>query len=1448
MRRRLRTALLVAIVLLGATSIALVGGASLLVRTRWGTELVRAKIETELQKALGTRGRAIVGKLVLTPLGSFSLDTLELRDATGAIVLASGPVRGDFALGPLLDRELYLHLVTLRGPSVHLTQAPGGRWNIRALFSDTAATTAPAPPPSRWRLRLDSLALTDGLFTMMRPDSLPTLPPKRTSYAALQVNLGDSRYILGNGEGEFTVRHLASDISSPPLTLRHAEGMIAVSRDSLQLDLTTIRLPATRGSVAGHVAWGGGTPRIALLLRADSVTMTDIAWITPLIPTSGHGHAVVRISDGPGAGVIRYAIDSMVLTASDSRLRGGFIAEVGGRIAIRALDVSAEPLDFKLLHEIFGDSMPPAPWDGVLRGRLRATGGPLDAWRLDPSRLEFADRRVGGATSILTVSGTLNLLADKVRFLPLQVVVDSLDIRSVGAVTAVADSLDGFLRGRLQLDGPIDDLRFTRLDVVHVDGTLPRSHVRGEGRIALDTSRTWLEARLVLDSVSVEAFGKPFTTAALQGVLGGTLTVAARGDSVALDAQLTDVGAGADAGGASRLSYVGATSLDSTRLVLLGEAHVDRFDARRFLRESTLPAHRISARALLGIDGPFGEPTGAVDVVIDSTSELAGLTLRRGRADLGLEPGGIRVDTLTVETDLGRLSAEGRLSRDPALRERLRFEVTIDSLELARGFLPDSLAEQWRDSLGGRATLRGTAMGSLDTLDIAAEWEATDVRAGSSSAKAVEGNLSLEGFPLATRGLFTMNARTVVAAGLPLDTVDIAATVREATWADASMRVVAGDSLVASARADMHWMTDSLRIQLDSLNATTKNARWSLLAPAAIFWEPRHLSLDTIALRSTDGGRFDIAAQFDTTGPVSAFVRMEGVPIAHAAFTGLLPAGVNGLVSLEADITGTRSAPLMRVTAGLDSATLDGKVAPGLRLQGTYAARSFEVDLRGRSGDKDAFTITGTLPLDLAFEKRTLDQRLLDDPLFVRIIADGTSLAGFEALTPGVRELRGGFDADILIGGTWRDIEPRGILLVRDGAFALPTLETGFRDLLMDVELAPDSVIIHRARLADERSASDTATLEGAFVRTDSGWTADLRTMGRNLRVVDNPRMAEADASWLLTLKGPLEELVLAGTITIPNGNAYIGGQRRQVLVLAEDEPTSAGVGRFVPRIERLTIRLGNEVRLKSTEANVQLTGEISVTGPLTAPDLRGEVFANRGTYRLDLGLLQRTFQVDSGTVVLNGPAEAAHALDIWTTYTVRQPEREDVLIGAHLTGTTHQPRIVLSSTDLGTTATDTEIISYLLFGAPSFALDGDRSSTLRTASAALAPSLGGAVERALGRRLPFISELRVSTVSDDLGVASLSSFEGLLNSFKLIAGMQLGTDSFLRVSTGVCRGESAAAAALPVWFGIAAEYRPRERLSAQLSLDPGASPCRRVGSFAQIYQVGLDLFRDWRW
>ncbi len=1459
MRARLRRLLKLTLVMSVVSVLAAAAALTVALKTDWGREFTTRRVISLLTDQLAPGAQLGIHGLILTPIGSVQLDSLVLRDSAGVPL---GTVRG-LRLGvnirAAFARELHLRSVVIEQLDLNLVQNAGGRWNYASITRRADSTMRrDAPRAARpWRIRIDTLSWLDGSIALTRPESLPTLPPRQDVATEIKLELGPSNIntggpkgsiVVARAQGTIVVTDAGNNIGAPAsgrqsLRLSAERGTVTLDNSTAVLAFPALHAGASLVSLDGSVNWSDETrdARLALDLGATEITLADVAWFNPLIPRDGRATARLRIENGKSDGNYRATVERFVVEATGSRVQGQLVAEFGDTLAVRDLDVTAAPLDFQLIREIFGADKPPAPWDGTVAGRLRGPGGPLRAFRVDESTLEFTDRRIGSAVSRLTISGELDLQAEQAVFKPLTVRIDSLDVRTVGAVTDVADSLSGYLRGAVVLNGPINNVRFRDLDLLHIDGNLPRSHVRGAGRIAEDTASTWLEAALVFDTLGLAALGPAIVDEPLRGTLSGTLTTAVRGDSVWLDLALSGEGA--------TMQFLGSTSMDTARLVANGVLTLGTLDAGRLLPARTLPSHSVTGVVNLGLDGPFEEPTGPFAFQLDTASRFLDLPVRSAAGAMYLEPGGLRVDSLLFAMDAGRVSAEGHLSRDPAVRDTLRFLATLDSLHTLAPLLGDSLATLWGDSISGTLRVEGIAVGSLDTVDLRAILEGDSLRLASISIASMSGEVLLDGMPSATQGIASFAVSNARVGEAVVHGLSVEANLREAKWVDAAFRVIVQDTLYVQGRADIHLMGDSLEIALDSLTAKTREADWRLARPTGMFRGPDRFVVDSLLLLSQDGARFALSARLDSAGPLSVVAQAVRVPLSHARFTGYMPPRVDGLISLDATLAGTFASPLLDLTMRLDSTLVDARAAPELEATAHYANLRADVTINGRVLQRDGFSIVAELPLDLALEARSLNERLLQSDVYLRLTANGTPLAGFEALMPEVRDLSGVLEADVQITGTWRDLEPRGILLVRDGAFTVPALGTGFRELLVDVSLTPDSVIIQRARLAGERSLNDTASIEGVIYHTSSGWRTDIQSVARSLRVIDDPRVAEADLSWVLRLRGPLDTLTLGGDVTVPRANLFIGRQRRQALALAEDSLTNEGASKYAPRLEGIRLRLGNEVRLRSTEANVQLTGEVAAAGTLDEPDVRGEIFAGRGSFRLDLGLLQRTFQVDSGLVRLNGPLSISPTLDIHTSYTVRQAEREDVKIGARLTGPVDAPRLVLSSGDLGSTASETEIISYLLFGAPSFALDGQSASAVRLATAALVPSLGGAAERALGARLPFLSELQVVTVAGDSPRDfTLNSFEGLLNSFALTAGTQIGTDSYLRLSGGVCRGDNRAAQSLPAWFGISGEYRPRERLSAEVSLTPGSSPCNRIGTFTQIYQLGFDLYKDWRW
>ena len=151
------------------------------------------------------------------------------------------------------------------------------------------------------------------------------------------------------------------------------------------------------------------------------------------------------------------------------------------------------------------------------------------------------------------------------RLAGMDVRVDSLDVRTLGAVAKAADAMRGRLEGRLTLDGLTKDLAFHDVVLAHVDGQRPRSVVSGSGRIASDIRTRWLDATLALDTIALATLAADRVSLPLRGTLAGTLRLAATADTLALDLAVRGGGGEALVAGADTLITTGAIQSNSAR-------------------------------------------------------------------------------------------------------------------------------------------------------------------------------------------------------------------------------------------------------------------------------------------------------------------------------------------------------------------------------------------------------------------------------------------------------------------------------------------------------------------------------------------------------------------------------------------------------------------------------------------------------------------------------------------------------------------------------------------------------------------------------------------------------------------------------------------------------------------------------------------------------------------
>jgi translocation and assembly module TamB len=347
-------------------------------------------------------------------------------------------------------------------------------------------------------------------------------------------------------------------------------------------------------------------------------------------------------------------------------------------------------------------------------------------------------------------------------------------------------------------------------------------------------------------------------------------------------------------------------------------------------------------------------------------------------------------------------------------------------------------------------------------------------------------------------------------------------------------------------------------------------------------------------------------------------------------------------------------------------------------------------------------------------------------------------------------------------------------------------------------------------------------------------------------------------------LTGDLNSPVLSGgPIVVDRGAIFLPdrdlARKRAVEFLPESvvptgtQPTHAMLEKLMANlaISNVSVVLGNDVRLRSSEANVRLAGDLRVvtrtdrstrivasTGQLIPRlSLEGRLTTESGTYNLNLGPLQREFQVLSGgTVDFAGDPENP-TLNIDALYNVKQYHDSDLGVKVNLHGPLlPYPEIDLSSSSTDYTISTTDLLSYLLTGKPGFDF-GANAGTSRVLGL-LAPTLSAVAADRLRQSVPGFDVFRFElgttneAQAENAGAFSNLNLKDYLYTSTIGAEKQVTRDLFLSVNTGLCQLEAGGVTGTNWLAGAGAkvEYRLTERHSIQGGVEPSTAT-RTCGS-----------------
>ncbi|MEO7521820.1 MAG: translocation/assembly module TamB domain-containing protein, partial [Gemmatimonas sp.] len=941
---------------------------------------------------------------------------------------------------------------------------------------------------------------------------------------------------------------------------------------------------------------------------------------------------------------------------------------------------------------------------------------------------------------------------------------------------------------------------------------------------------------LIVDPLSMLALARIDTTIPLRSALVGRLRARGALSALAWNASLS-------ADGSSGIALEGTASLRKPAWSVVSSGTISNFDMRAWFGAPKLPitafdgSVQFTASGAKLADGAFtlAAAAGTVSLRQEAAPERPEFELLASGA---LDALRLAVDSATMRLGGVTFDARGALARDSTRSDTLNVSARADSLQAIRPELrrignmlmsiDSGVAKSFltiaADTLRGDFSLAGPLFGAVNDFDATLALSVRDGQMGPIRVGRIFG--SARATDVLRRPFFEAVATADEVEGLGAVRISTAEFRVNQASPDSGLIVLdvsAEDTSHLVIRGGYSRSGSAFAVLMDSLRFQSGAATWRNVLPIRVVSDSSGLRVDSLSIQSSQRGSLSLFADLPTDGAVRGGVRFEQFPIGTAAAFTLGTPLFAGALTGDVRVNGTRASPLIDWRLRADSLGKNGTYLPLVSSEGSYGnqrmvARAVLADSAGGS-----LRVEARVPIDLSLN--TVDKRLLSETVDAEITADSLRLNALGFTISGVSKARGTLAGRLALAGTFK--RP-----IATGTMRLEGLAARFDDLgiepyngRMVIRAVQDSLILESFRI-QSGGPLDTIGATGAlrFV-VDSPTTMRANVSANNMVLARQRDGTDLNLSGDVALVGPLRQPVLSGSLFVPFANFVLDplGARTaldlnsaaaQELLGKDEVPIAtssteafANLGRFFT-VSNARVDLGDVVWVRTPEAHVRVTGGLDVRSVANSRlALEGEITANRGQYRLDLGLVNRSFSVDSGRVRFYGTEAIEPTLDISATNVVRVATGEEIPIRVHIGGTIERPALTLSSSSpLYSSAPQSEMISLLIFGAPTFALSGRNQSTVTAVTGVLGPSLGGFAEGALQRFLPGgFNTIQVNTAGGQDDLTRLS----VLDNLSITAGKQIGDRTFIRLSTGACRGGAQSAGqGTRLYYGIAGEYR----------------------------------------
>jgi hypothetical protein len=1271
-------------------------------------------------------------------------------------------------------------------PEESVTAQEGMEAPVPSAGDSTSVSVADSLPPEGRTVTFVGAQIHDGTLEILLPlrEPLPAgsralvaLDPegnpslRRYAFSGIDLDLSKATVLTPLEEGEsFAVANLAftGQIFDAPFQVSGTRGTVRRTRGLLRATIEALALPASQAEGSLEVEWGRPNGvRVEVHGNTPAMALEDLHWIEKRLPEGVARGPFGFVMDRAGF-LLDFRDTRLALPVGGVRGTGGLL--LGAELGLRGLDLELDGVELELLDPWLAR---PLPLKGLATGELNLSGSPAalaidgDLTLLRPDSTGQTEALFSGIFHLGDSLGVSDLIATlaPLEWSTFASISPGMTLRGPGALRVEAN---GYLAEGIFLDA----------EATHVPGGLSPSRVTANGTVSHTGEEFAFDLSGELAPLSFTTLREDFPDLPLTGEVAGPVSLSGPYSALTVRSDLTT--------SAGPLNFTAEFDARNP----LGMYRVD-VDVQEFLLSGLVPdlpdPTRLTGRILASGSG----------IDLDSLEVDATIFLRRGevgalRVDTAavvarVQNGLLTVDALRAETSAGTIEGGGAfgVSTDSPAGE-LTLRLDSESLEGIRPFLMgeipvvfEELSPMERDWL----VLGGA---DLDTIPRAAEVALEGAVRGQAILRgglrdfSGEGSLTFQGLRY-RREFMESGSLTFSAQGLPGPEGRVQGTLRSDSLFLSGQGFQGGEAEVDLGRSDGRvrlvlsregneeyrgrgtFSLDSLssgHVNLDEVLIRFDTVRWNLGGPSSISWSPLGIEVRDFRLIRPGVGGMRVQADgflpFEGEGDFALDV--TNFHLDRLARITQISTPLEGVLNLEVQRTGTAQDPRMEGSLSGSGLRWGDLSIGGVSSDFHYQGRTLLGVLTAQEGGQEALSITGRFPLDLRFQRE--DPLIPEAPVDLSISVDSFPAALALAVVESIEDVRGTITGEMSLGGTPRKLEPSGDLQLEGGSVRIPALGIRYREAEADFTLNPDARVDVRGSVRSQ----GRATVQGSVTLsplTNPG--LDLSVEVRNFRGV-NRRDIEAEITGSVRVLQSYRRPRVEGRLTVDQGVLRVEELARaaEVVSLADmafldvmgQESTlnpSLRV-RQNPFLQNLMLDVGLQMGrgswLRGKDLDVEMGGDVQVFWDRTERDLAlvGELQAIRGAYRF----WNRQFQVEEGLVSFLGTPGVNPNLDIQAIHRLRTPEEQNLEITANLSGTLLAPRVALTS-DAEFAIAESDLVSYLIFGRPSYALASGQNRALLGAAG------GAGANFALGT----ISSQLGSVVANDFGLDFLAITQG---------------------------------------------------------------------------------------